>query len=142
MIQYDKDGSTLFYIDASGNRVSASPLDGASYSALLTVMDAQVAAVSANTAAVADYTTKLANAQINVNAGRPDNAPQKPLKQVVSDTGNTTYVPFVPALPDLIPPSPAVGSTTGGVIVQSGTDTAALTLSLVQAIYRKLFPAT
>lgn len=142
MIQYDKDGATLFYIDANGNKISAGVFDGAKYSAMLAVMDQQNAALSANTAAVADYTTKLANAQTSVNAGRAADAPPKPLKEVMSDTGGITWVPFVPALPDLIPAPPAEGSAAGGVIVQSGQDPQAIMLAMMTAIYRKLFPAT
>jgi hypothetical protein len=143
MIQYDKDGVTVYYTDASGNKVSATPFDGATYSAMLTVMDAQIAAASANTLAVANYNTALANAQTSVNAGRGDTvtAPPKPLETVVSDTGVTTYVPFNPPLADLVPLEVSAPST-GTVPVAPTVDTQAIMYAMLTAIYRKMFPAS
>ena len=139
MINYEKDGVTL--VDEAGN--VATPFDGAKYSAMLTVMDAQIAAASANTQAVANYNTALANAQTSVNAGRGDTvtAPPKPLETVVSDTGVTTYVPFNPPLADLIPAPTASGSV-GGAIAAVTPDTQAIMYAMITAIYRKMFPTS
>ena len=141
MIQYDKDGATVFYIDANGNKVSANPLDGVKYSAMISVMDAQIAAATENNQNVNNYKTQLANAQVSIDAGRTADAPPKPLDHVVSDTGVSTYVPFNPPLPDLIPAPAAVGSTTGGFPVAPSVDTQAIMYAMITAIYRKLFPA-
>ena len=137
MIQYEPDGVTLK--DSEGN--TSNPMQGAPYSAMLSVMDAQIAAASANTQAVANYNTALANAQTNVNAGRGDTVtePPKPLETVVSDTGVTTYVPFNPPLADLIPAPTASGSV-GGAIAAVVPDTQAIMYAMLTAIYRKLFP--
>ena len=139
MLQYDKDGVTLFYTDATGNKVSASPFDGAKYSAMLMVLDAQIAAASANTQAVANYNNVLAGAQANVNAGRPAIAPPKPLQTVVSDTGVTTYVAFAPPLADLVP---LANVTPSGPIAVPTADTEAIEFAMITAIYRKMFPST
>ena len=104
MIQYDASGTTLFYIDANGNRVAHSYLDGQPYDSMLTIRGAQQQAIIENTQAVSNYNTALANAQVSVSAGRDVPAPAKPLQKVVADAdGAVTYVPFVPALADLVP---------------------------------------
>jgi hypothetical protein len=139
MIQYDKDGVTLYYIDANGNKVSHSIMDGQPYDDMLTVMGAQIAAGVANTQAVANYNTALANAQISVNAGREATAPPKPLQTVVSDTGVTTYVPFVPPLADLVPlnvTAPSLGTTPVAVV----PDKAAIMYNMILAMFKKMFP--
>ena len=99
MIQFDKDGVTLFYIDASGQRVAHGYTEGEAYADMLTIRSAQLQAVSDNNQAVAQYNQALANVQISVTAGRGDTvtAPAKPLQKVVADAdGAVTYVPFVP----------------------------------------------
>src|ERR1035441_6110172 len=95
MIQFDKDGVTLFYIDASGNKISHNYLDGTAYDDMLTVMSAQKQAAIDNTQAVANYNPALASLQTSVTAGRADGstAPVKPLQKVVSDTGAVSYTP-------------------------------------------------
>ena len=138
MIRYGTDGATLK--DDAGN--TASPLDGKKYSEMLAIMDQQSAAASENAHAADNYAQQLANAQTSINAGRTAAAPPKPLQHVVSDSGASTYVPFVPPLADLIPPAPAQGSTTGGVIAQTGVDTQAIMYAMVTAIYRKMFPTS
>ena len=52
MIQFDKDGMTLFYIDASGNRVQHNPFDGQAYSDMLVIRSAQMQAGIDNQMAV------------------------------------------------------------------------------------------
>ena len=134
MITYKSDGVTL--VDGAGN--TSTPMDGQRYSDLLEVMDRQIAAASANTAALSNYNTQLSNAQISINAGREATAPPKPLQVVVSDAGAVTYVPFIPSLPDLTPAPPAQGSTAGGVPVAPTVDKQAIMYSMVLAIYKKL----
>ena len=140
MIQYDTNGTTLFYTDANGNKISATPFDGKKYTDMDMIMQAQIAAASANTQAVANYNTALANAQTSINAGRAATAPPKPLQTVVSDTGVTTYVPFVPPLADLIPLNVTAPNT--GSIAEPSVDVQGQTLALVTAIFRKMFPAS
>jgi PAB1-binding protein PBP1 len=137
MIQYEKDGVTL--VDGAGN--ASTPMDGAKYSAMLSVRDAQIAAANANTQAVASYNTALANAQISVNAARPATAPPKPLQTVVDDSGVTTYVPFSPPLADLVPLAITAPST-GTIPVAVTVDTQAIMYAMITAIYRKMFPST
>src|ERR1035441_6501511 len=118
MIQLDKDGVTLFYIDASGQRVSHNYMEGQAYCDMLTIRGAQLQAISENNQAVANYNNVLANVQISVTAGRGDTvtAPAKPLQKVVADAdGAVTYVPFVPALADLVIPK-TVPSTVQGLV--------------------------
>src|ERR1039457_7144056 len=105
MIQLDKDGVTLFYIDASGNRVAHNYMEGQAYTDMLTIRGAQLSAISENNQAVANYNNVLANVQISVTAGRGDTvtAPAKPLQKVVADAdGAGTYVAFVPPLADIV----------------------------------------
>ena len=139
MIQYDKDGATLFYTDAQGNRLAAGVFDGRKYSDMLTVMDAQISAAKENAHAVDLYTTSLQNAQTSVNAGRPADAPPKPLQHLVSDAGVSTYVPFNPPLPDLAPLN--VTAPSSGTIAVPTVDTQAIMYAMITAIYRKMFPA-
>ena len=61
MIQFDKDGVTLFYIDASGQRVAHGYTEGEAYADMLTIRSAQLQAVSDNNQAVAQYNQALAN---------------------------------------------------------------------------------
>jgi hypothetical protein len=101
MIQYDTDGVTLFYIDASGNKVSHNPFDGDAYYQMVVIEQAQKQAASDNNAEAADYHNKLANAQIAINNFQTGVVvPPKPLMKLVDDLGNVTMVPFVPPLPD------------------------------------------
>src|ERR1035438_6873134 len=107
MIQFDKDGVTLFYIDASGTKISHNFMEGTAYNDMLTILGAQKQAAIDNTQGVSNYNTALANAQISVNAGRGATvtAPPKPLQKIVADAdGTVTYVPFVPPLADLVIP--------------------------------------
>jgi hypothetical protein len=147
MIQLDKDGVTLFYIDANGNRVAHNYMEGQAYTDMLVIRDAQIAAALANTQAVANYNNVLANVQISVTAGRGDTVtvPAKPLQEVVADAdGAVTYVPFVPPLADIVPPLPAVPS--GGIAAPSLDketimyNAIQLMLPKIVALYQKEFP--
>ena len=139
MIQYDKDGATLFYIDADGTKISASVFDGKKYTDMESTQQAQIAAAAENTKAVESYTLSLQNAQVSVDAGRPADAPPKPLQHLVSDTGVSTYAPFSPALADLVPLH--VTAPNSGSIKVETVDTEAVMLAMLTAIYRKMFPA-
>jgi hypothetical protein len=138
MIQYDKDGVTLYYFDANGNKVAHSYLEGAAYDEMLQVRGAQLQAQTENMQAVSDYNTKLANAQVSVSAGRTADAPQKPLQHLVSDKGESTYVPFVPPLKDLVPL--VVNATGDGKIAVVVPDRQAIMYNMIQAMFRKMFP--
>ena len=147
MVQFDKDGMTLFYIDANGNRVQHNPFDGQAYSDMLVIRSAQQQAGIDNQMALADYKNKLANAQISVDAGRPDTvtAPVKPLQKVVADAdGAVTYVPFVPLLADLvIPPVLSQGGTVHGLIntaTPPPLDKQTIMYNMISAMFRKAFP--
>lgn len=138
MIQHD--GTTLFYIDANGQRVEARLFQGTAYQDMLTVMDAQIQASRRNNAAYSSYAGAVANAQGTIDIGRtPEPLPVPPLMMVVSDTGATTYVPFDPPLPKLvvpapIPPPPPFQRDT------SDDDKLASIYIMVSALYRKEFP--
>ena len=155
MIQYDKDGVTLFYIDINGKRVSHYFMDGTAYSDMLDIRSAQLQAVAENTAATNDYNQKLANVQTNVDAGRGGQAPAappKPLAKIVSDTGVVSFAPFDPPLADLVIPKtiPTQVNAPGDVVNRSipptsaATDTAnkqtAIMYNMILAMFRKMFP--
>src|ERR1035441_10545453 len=146
MVQFDKDGMTLFYIDANGNRVQHNPFDGQAYSDMLVIRSAQQQAGIDNQMALADYKNKLANAQISVTAGRGDTvtAPVKPLQKVVADAdGAVTYVPFVPPLADIVPPPPAAGSNVHGLVntaLPVTADPQTIMYNMITALFRKAFP--
>jgi hypothetical protein len=154
MIQYDKDGVTLFYIDTNGKRVSHYFMEGTPYSDMLDIRSAQLSAMAENTAAVNDYNQKLANVQLNVDAGRGAGlaAPTKPLQKIVSDTGVVSSAPFDPPLADLIVPVtvPSTVNAPGPVVNRSipptsaATDTAnkqtAIMYNMILAMFRKMFP--
>ena len=144
MIQFDKDGVTLFYSDATGKKISHSWMDGKAYADMLTVRDAQQAAIRENAQTAGNYATALANAQLNVNNGHADTvAPPKPTQKMVSDTGAVTFAPFDPPLADLIPAAP---STAPGTMFAAGAGPAAADLksdiqfNMIQAMFRKMFP--
>lgn len=152
MIQLDKDGVTLFYIDANGNRVAHNYMEGQAYSDMLTIRGAQLQAITDNAQAVANYNNVLANVQVSVTAGRGDTvtAPVKPLQKVVADAdGAVTYVPFVPPLADLVIPK-TVSSTVQGLVneaLPAPVDKLAVTYNAVQVmlpmitkLYQKEFP--
>jgi hypothetical protein len=139
MIQLDKDGVTLFYIDANGNRVAHNYMDGQAYCDMLTIRGAQLQAATENTQAVANYNNVLANVQTSVNAGRGDTvtAPAKPLQKVVADAdGTVTYVPFVPPLADIVP---LVGVPSGSIAAPS-LDKETIVYNMICALFRKAFP--
>ena len=139
MIQYDKDGATLFYIDADGTKISACVFDGKKYTDMESTQQAQISAAAENTSAVEAYNLSLQTAQISVSAGRQADAPPKPLQHLVSDTGVSTYAPFSPALADLVPLH--VTAPNSGSIKVETVDTQAVMLAMLTAIYRKMFPA-
>jgi hypothetical protein len=137
MIQFDKDGVTLFYIDANGNKISHNYMEGAAYNDMLTVRTAQLQAARDNTQAVANYNTALGTVQASVDAGRPhDAAPTKPLQKVVSDTGDVSFAPFDPPLPDLVIPK----TVASGPIAAPTVDKQAIQFNMIQAMFRKMFP--
>ena len=139
MIQLDKDGVTLFYIDASGQRVAHNYMDGQAYTDMLTIRGAQIQAATENTQAVANYNNVLANVQISVTAGRGDTvtAPAKPLQKVVADAdGAVTYVAFVPPLADIVP---LVGVPSGSIAAPS-LDKETIMYNMITAMFRKEFP--
>jgi hypothetical protein len=147
MIQYDKDGVTLFYIDATGKKISHNFLEGTAYDDMLNVRGAQLQALRENTQAVANYNTVLGNAQMNI--GRPGFvAPTKPLQKLVSDTGDVSFGPFDPPLPDLVIPvisatAPIAAGGLMGQMVRDGAakpDTQAIMYNMILAMFRKMFP--
>src|ERR1035437_3436279 len=140
MIQFDKDGVTLFYFDASGQRVAHYYTEGQEYSNMLTIRDAQNQAISQNNQAVANYNNVLANVQISVTAGRGDTvtAPAKPLQKVVADAdGAVTYVPFVPPLADIVPLANVFPS---GAIAAPSLDKQTIMYNMITAMFHKEFP--
>ncbi len=139
MIQYDRDGVTLFYVDATGKKFSHNFMEGAPYNDLVNIRDAQLQAIRENTQTVANYETALANAQISVDAGHTVQAPAKPLIKMVSDTGDTTFAPFEPPLKDLVPAVPARPEPAGGIKVET-PDKQAILYNMVLAMFRKMFP--
>ena len=106
VLQYTSDFTAITYVDANGEIVIVSYLQGQPFSDLVTIRSAQLTAAAENNVAVNTYKTALANLQFNLDVGRSDGttAPTKPLKKIVSNTGVVTYAPFVPALPDLVVP--------------------------------------
>ena len=140
MVQYDKDGVTLFYIDASGQKVSHNFMEGKPYSAMVDIRSAQLLALTQNANAAANYNTALANLQISVDAGRGEGivAPPKPLQKIVSDTGVVSYAPFDPPLADLIPEK--VNAPSSGLIAAVVPDTQAIMYNMILAMFRKMFP--
>ncbi len=137
MIQFDKDGVTLVGYDANGNRFAHNYLEGTLYDDMLNTRNAQLAAARENTQAAANYNTVLGTIQASVGAGRPhDSAPTKPLQKVVSDTGDVSYVPFVPPLADLVVPV----TTGSGSIVTPAVDKQAIMYNMILAMFRKEFP--
>jgi hypothetical protein len=138
MIQYDKDGATVFYIDDKASKISAGPTDPDKYMALLTIMDAQIAAVTENKTAADLYTQAVKNAQISVDAGRPaPELPVKPKQKIVADTGAVSYVPFAPPLPDIVNHDE---NTIASQPFVAGVDKQAIMYAMITAIYRKMFP--
>jgi hypothetical protein len=133
MIQFDKDGTTLFYIDANGKKISHNYLEGPAYDAMLTTRDAQIGAIVENTQTQANYSAALSNAQTSVSAGRPVDAPPKPLMKVVSDAGDVAYAPFDPPLADLVPlaPAPTKAPTPLDTMQANTIDTVAVALANV-----------
>jgi hypothetical protein len=145
MINFDTDGVTLFYIDASGNKVTASFMAGQPYTDFLNIRDEQLAAARSNTQATTNYNTALANAQISVNAGKggAELAPPKPTMQVVSDTGVVTFEPFNPPLADLVMPTAAATTSMIDQIAAARAatpDKQAIMYNMILAMFRKEFP--
>src|ERR1035441_4326014 len=147
MIQLAKDGVTLFYIEARGQRVGPGDRQGAAHAAKLTIRSAQIQAAADNTQALANYNNVLANMQLNVNAGHGGDAnvvaPAKPLQIVVADAdGAVTHVPFVPPLADLVFPK-TVPSTVQGLVNTSQPappDKQTIMYNMIAALFRKAFP--
>jgi hypothetical protein len=145
MIQYDKDGVTLFYIDADGNRVAHNWREGKPYSAMVDIRSAQLLAVTENATEAFNYGIALNKAQINI--GRPGFVlPVKPLQKIVSDTGDVSFAPFDPPLADLVIPTvtPSAPVSSGGLmgamVAEGGPDTQAIMYNMILAMFRKMFP--
>jgi hypothetical protein len=136
MIQYDTDGTTLFYIDANGKKFSHYFTEGKPYSDMLVTLDAQQQAIRDNTLAANSYNASLATMQTSVDAGQADKAPpvsEKPLQKIVSDTGVVSFAPFDPPLADLVIPK-----TTPSQV--NTADTGLTTYDMVLRMYQKMFP--
>jgi hypothetical protein len=145
MIQFDADGVTLFYIDATGNKISQSFMSGQAYSDMLQIRDEQLDAARVNTQAQDNYNTALSNAQVSVNAGKggAELAPPKPTMKVVRDTGVVTFEPFAPPLADLVMPTraPQVSLTDQIAAARAATpDKQAIMYNMILAMFRKEFP--
>lgn len=143
MIQYDRDGVTLFYIEADGKRISHYYTEGKAYSDMLDVRSAQLEAVRENLLTAANYTNVVKGIQMSVDAGRlHDAAPPKPLQKVAADTGEVTYVPFVPPLLDLVIPKAGVPLPTVIAIpvADKQANQQAILYNMILAMFRKMFP--
>src|SRR5450759_3906404 len=145
MVQYDKDGVTLFYIDASGKKISHNYMEGKPYAAMNDIRSAQLLAVTENATEAFNYGTGLAKAQINI--GRPGFVlPTKPLQKIVSDTGEVSFAPFDPPLADLVIPTVTPGAPVSGgglmgaMVAEGGPDTQAIMYNMILAMFRKMFP--
>jgi hypothetical protein len=139
MIQYDTDGVTLFYFDATGKKISQYFMSGAPYDDMLTIRSAQQQAIKDNAVAASHYTQTLANIQTNADTGRPHDAPPlKPQQQLVSDTGVVSFAPFDPPLADFV--TPVVNAPNAGVIAQVVPDKQAIMYNMILAMFRKMFP--
>jgi len=136
MIQFDKDGVTLVGYDANGNRFAHNYLEGAAYDDMLSVRKAQIAAVSENLQTAASYKNLLD--QYTINYGRPNcpPAPVKPQQKVIDDCGGVTFVPFVPALPDFVPPNIEPPKP----IKADVPDKQAIMYNMILALFHKAFP--
>ena len=136
MIQYDTDGTTLFYIDADGKKFSHYFTEGKPYSDMLVTLDAQQQAIRDNAATLQSYSEALSRVQGPLDAGQgPANpiAPPKPLQKIVSDTGVVSFAPFDPPLADLVIPKT--------IPSQVNTADNGLTMyDMVLRMYRKMFP--
>lgn len=151
MIAYDTNGSTLFYTDASGQRVAAGYSETERYSTMLKTKGAQQQAVLDNTTVLSKYKAELAAVQGTYDQGRvgqnpdvPTVAPIKPAQKIVSDTGEVSYAPFVPPLSDLVISTKTVTSpnTTGLIssVTPAPVDTQALMFNMISIIFHKMFP--
>ena len=139
MIQYSKDGTSLFYTDTSGQIVEASVYDTKEFSAMRLVMDEQAQAGRDNALTLNEYNAKLGAIQGSIDVGRYDNtpAPVKPQMKVVSNTGDVSYAPFSPALGDLKFP---VITPSSGLIAAPSIDKQAIMFNIIEAMFRKMFP--
>jgi len=140
MIQYDRDGVTLFYLDSNGKKIAHNFMEGAAYDDMVKVRDAQLQVIRENTQTAANYATALDNAQQSVNAGRPVDAPPKPLQKVVGDTGEVSYAPFDPPLKDLVIPAVKPLNPADNKIALPSLDKQAIMYNMILAMFRKMFP--
>lgn len=144
MIQFDKDGVTLFYLDADAKRISHNYMEGTAYDAMLIIRDEQIQAIRENLQTATNYTNVLKGLQESIDAGRLEGiiAPPKPLQKFVADTGEMTFVPFVPPLPDLVIP-PAALPNPGKIVVpvvDKQANQQAIMYNMILAMFRKMFP--
>ena len=136
MIIYSLDGNTLIGVDDKGKEFSHNKTEGNWFSDMLVILGAQQQAVLDNAATLLGYNQALAQVQGPLDVGQgPANpvAPPKPQCKFVSDIGNVTFGPFVPALADLIIP------TTSPSHVNTGT-VGLTTYDMVLRMYQKEFP--
>ncbi len=140
MITYDDTGLTLMGTRANGTKFSHYFMEGAPFNAMVQTRDAQLQALRENTAARQTYETALASTQLSVDAGRPANAPMKPLMKVVSDEGDVSMAPFDPPLADLV--APTVTPTAGSLKTSAPDDAhrAEVQYAMIRMIFQKLFP--
>ena len=147
MISFDADGVTVFYLDATGQRIARNFMAGEPYNDMLVIMDAQHEATRENLQAASNYTTALANIQISVNNGHTNlTPPAKPLMKLVADAdGKVSYVQFVPPLGDLVMPAATTGG--GPTLVDAITaaraanpDKQAIMYNMILAMFKKEFP--
>lgn len=142
MIQFDKDGVTLFYTDANGKKISHNFMEGAAYSEMVDILSSQLEAARQNARVADNYKTVLATAQLNTNNGHPMDPPVKPLMTLVSDTGKVSTAPFDPPLPDFVPPAPAPLPDANAIMAarNAAPDKQAILYNMVLAMFRKMFP--
>lgn len=139
MIREEQNGS-LTVLDPSGKAVITVGVFDPGYNTWMAILDRQIAANRENLQTRANYEKVIDGLQRSVDAGRihPD-APAKPLMKVVGDDGSESWVPFVPALNDLIAAPPADPSK--GQIKVETPDLLAQTHAMVRALYRDKFPS-
>jgi hypothetical protein len=138
MIREEQNG-TLSVLDASGKVLKAIGIFELAYTPTFDIMGAQIQANRENIIARQNYDLAVDNLQLSVNAGHTATAPPKPQMKVVSDSGEVSFVPFVPALKDLIAAPPVNAASSGSIKVDT-PDRQAEMYAMLRAIYRQMFP--
>ena len=138
MIQRAADG-TLSYTAPDGTIVSAGVMDSTGlYSSLEATESVEEGQELINNQNRKNYETDLANAQLNIDAGRSVPPPPKPLMAVVNDaTGLITYTTeWTPPLEDLKISTIPVNAT----VVLGTQDLLSPIYRMVTALYNQAFP--